>query len=66
MGLESWSEILLIIRVVYAVLGLVFLHAMNCTIGSDWEDGGGRQLVEVLRSDGPAFKAVQVLGFCVV
>lgn len=66
MGLEDGSEILLVIRVVYATLGLVFLNAVDCSIGSEWEDGRGQDLVEVLGSDGPVFKAVQVLSFCVV
>lgn len=65
-GLEGGSEILLIIRVVYAILGLVFLNAVDRAVGSEWEDGRGRDLVEVLGSDGPVSKAVQVLGFCVV
>lgn len=32
-GLEGGSEILLIIRVVYAILGLVFLNAVDRAVG---------------------------------
>lgn len=66
MGLESGSEILLVIWVVYAVLGLVFLNAVDRAVGGEREDGGGWDLVEVLGSVGPVLKAVQVLCLCVV
>lgn len=66
MGLEGGSEILLVIGVVYAVLGLVFLNAADVAIGGEREHGGGRDLVEVLGSVGPVLKAVQVLCLCVV
>lgn len=65
-GLEGGGEILLVIRVVYAVLGLVFLNAVDRAVGGEREDGGGQDLVEVLGSVGLVSKAVQVLCLCVV
>ena len=65
-GLEGGGEILLVIGVVYAVLGLVSLNAVDCAVGGEREAGGGLDLVEVLGSTGPVLKAVQVLCLCVV
>lgn len=66
MGLEGGGEILLVIRVIYAILGLVFLNAVDRAVGSEWDDGWGWDLVEVLGSVGPVLKAVQVLCLRVV
>lgn len=66
MGLEGGSEILLVIRVVYAILGLVFLNAVDRAVGGEREGGGGWDLIEVLGSIGLVLKAVQVLGLRVV
>lgn len=65
-GFEGGTEILLVIRVVYAILGLVFLNAVDSAVGGEREDGGGQNLVEVFGSVVPVFKAVQVLCLCVV
>lgn len=61
MTLKGGGEILLVVWVVYATLGLVFLNAVNRVVGSEWEDGRGWDLVQVLRFHSPIFKAVQVL-----
>lgn len=66
MGLDDGTEILLVIRVVYAVLRQVFLNAVHCAIGGERENGGGWELVEILWSAGHILKAVQVLCLCVV
>lgn len=41
-GLKGGSEVLLIIWVVYAGLGLEGLTAVNCSIGDEREGGWGR------------------------
>lgn len=60
-SLEGGGEILLIVWVVYAVLGGIFLR-----VGSEWEAAGGRDLVQILGLNGTIFKAVQVFRLCVI
>lgn len=61
-ALEGGSEILLVVGVVYAVLGLVSGEAVHRAVGGEREDGGGRDLVEVLGSRVSVVEADQVLG----
>lgn len=65
-SLEGGGKILLIVWVVYAVLGGVFLRVFNYVVGSEWEAAGGRDLVQILGLNGTIFKAVQVFRFCVI
>lgn len=67
MGLEGGCEILLVVGIVDATLGLVSLNAVYRAVGGKREDsGGGRDLVEVLGSIRPVLEAVQVLRLGVV
>lgn len=61
-ALEGGSEILLVVGVVYAVLGLVPGETVHRAVGGEREDGRGRDLVEVLGSRAPVVEADQVLG----
>lgn len=61
-ALEGGSEILLVVGVVYAVLRLVSGEAVHRAVGGEREDGGGRDLVEVLGSRASVVEADQVLG----
>lgn len=65
-SLEGGGKILLIVWVVYAVLGGVFLRVFNYAVGSEWEAAGARDLVQILGLNGTIFKAVQVFRFCVI
>lgn len=65
-GLKGGSEVLLVIWVVYAGLGLEGLSAVNRAIGGEREGGGGRELVQIFGFTRPVLKAVQVLCFRVV
>lgn len=60
-GLEGGSEIVLIIRVVHAILWLVFLNAVDRAIRVEWVGGLERDFVQILGSSCLVFKAVQVL-----
>lgn len=61
MALEGGSEILLVVGVVYAVLGLVSGEAVHCAVRGERQDGRGRDLVEVLGSRASVVEADQVL-----
>lgn len=66
MSLEGGGKILLIVWVIYAVLGGVFLRVFNKPVGSEWEAAGGRDLIQILGLNGTIFKAVQVFRVCVI
>lgn len=65
-GLKGGGEVLLVIWVVYAGLGVEGLGAMNRAVGGEGERGGGRELVQVFGLAGLVLKAVQVLCLRVV
>lgn len=65
-GLKGGGEILLVIGVVHAILGPVFLNAVHGAVGGERQDVGGPDLVEVLGFAAAVLKAVQVLGLRVV
>lgn len=65
-GLKGGGEVLLVIWVVYAGLGLIGLGAVNRAIGGEGERGGGRELIQVFWFAGLVLEAVQVLCLRVV
>lgn len=62
MALEGGSEILLVVGVVYAVLGLESGKAVHRAVGGERKDSRGLDLVEVLGSRVSIVEADQVLG----